>query len=79
MFRERRRLPVFHEKELEEILRRFDLLEKMKNNELVCSICDVNISKDNFGCIYLSKEEKIAVTCSNPECLERVHKETEDA
>jgi len=75
MFRERRKLPVFHEKEFEEILRRFNLLEKLKNNELKCYICHVLISKDNFGCIFLSKKEKIEVACSHPECLEKVYKE----
>jgi len=75
MFSERRKLTVFHEKEFESILRKFSLLEKLKNNQLTCSLCKVNISKDNFGCIYLSREGKVEVTCSNPECLEKVYKE----
>lgn len=75
MFRERQEFPVFHEKNLENILERFDLLEKLKNNELRCSICHVSISKENFGCIYLSKDKEIGVACSNPECLEKVYKE----
>lgn len=79
MFPERRKLPVFHERELEEILGRLGLLEKLKNHELVCSICEVGISKDNFGCIYLSREGKIDVACSNPECLEKVHEKIQHA
>jgi len=75
MLGERRRFPVFHEKELEEILEKLDLLEKMKNREIKCSVCNTIISKENFGCIYLSKEGDIKVACSNPECLERVNME----
>lgn len=79
MFPERRKFLVFHEKELENILRRFNLLKKLENNELACSICGIDVSKDNFGCIYLSKEGEIRVACSKPECLERVYKEIQHA
>jgi len=75
MLSERRRFPVFLEKEFEEILEKLDLLEKIKNQEIRCSICNTIISKENFGCIYLSKEGDVRVTCSNPECLERVNME----
>jgi len=78
MFQERRKLPAFHEKEMEKILEKFDLLEKMNNRELNCSICNVLISKINFGCIYISKDKTIKITCSNPECLEKVSLEIQD-
>lgn len=78
MFRERRKIPVFHEKELEEVLEKFHLLEKMENNELKCSICNIIISQDNFGCLFLSKEGNVKVSCSNPECLEKVSMEVQD-
>ena len=72
MFHERRPFAAFHERDLEKILNKFALLEKMKNNALKCNICNTLITKENFGCIYLSKENKIDISCSNPECLEKV-------
>ena len=73
MFPERKKLPAFHENNIEEILRRFKLWKKFENNELECAICGSTIFKDNLGCIFLSREGTVNVACSNPECLERVH------
>jgi hypothetical protein len=72
MFNDRKRLPAFHERNIEEILKRFKLWKKFENNELECAICKSAISKDNFGCIFLSREDMINVACSNPECLQKV-------
>ncbi len=75
MFPDRKKLPAFHENDLEEILKRFKLWKKLENRELTCAICGSILSKENFGCIFLSKESAVNVACSNPECLERVHEE----
>lgn len=75
MFPDRKKLPAFHENNLEEILKRFKLWKKLKNKELTCAICGSIVFKENFGCIFLSREGAVNVACSNPECLERVHEE----
>lgn len=75
MFVDRRELPVFHEDNLEVILNKLNLLEKMQRNELLCSICNVIITKENFGCIYLNKDNNVEVCCSNPECFKKVSEE----
>lgn len=73
MFRDRKNLPVFHENDFEEILSKFNLLVPIQNGDLKCSICDILITKENFGCILLTKKGEIKTTCSNPECLENVY------
>jgi len=73
MFPDRKKLPAFHEDNIEEILKRFKLWEKFENNELECAICGSTISRDSFGCIFLSREGTVNVACSNPECLEKVY------
>lgn len=72
MFKYRREIPVFHEDDFELILRKFNLFEKLQRNELLCSICDILIEKDNFGCIYLIDENVVKVSCSDSKCLEKV-------
>jgi len=73
MYYDRKKLPVFHEKELQTILQKFNLFTKMQNNELLCYICEKIISKENFGCIFLTNKGTVEVSCSNPECLEKVY------
>jgi len=75
MFSDRKKLPAFHERELDEILQTFDLLNLMEKGELLCSICDSVITKDIFGCIYLNSNNEIRTACSNPYCLEKVPQE----
>lgn len=75
MLSDRKKLPVFHQNNIEEILKRFKLWKKFENSELKCVMCGSVISKDNFGCIFLSREGNVNVACSNPECLEKVYGE----
>lgn len=73
MFSDRKKLPAFHQDNIEEILKRFKLWKKFWNNELECTICGSTVTKINFGCIFLSKEGIVNVACSNPECLVKVN------
>ena len=73
----RKQLPAFHENQLEDILQKFNLLEIMEKGELLCSICNITITKENFGCIFLDKDGEVRTSCSNPECLEKVSMEIE--
>jgi len=71
MYEERRKFPVFKEKNLEKILGRLGLLQPMQNNELRCRFCDIVISKQNFGAIFLD-EETVRVSCFKHGCLEQI-------
>lgn len=75
MFSDRKKLSVFHENNIEEILKQFKLWKKFENGNLKCSLCGSIISKENLGCIFLSRENTVNVACSNPECLEKVYGE----
>ena len=73
MFYDRQKIFAFHENEIEKILKQFKLWNKFENNKLKCAICGSIISRQNFGCIFLSREGTVKVACSHPECLEKVH------
>jgi hypothetical protein len=62
---------AFHEQNLEEILKKLELLEEFKNKKLKCSICNKVITKENLGCIY-SENGKIKVCCSDLKCLNAI-------
>jgi len=78
MFRDRKKLPAFHEDDFTEILAKFNLLDKLNEGELKCSVCDKILTKENFGCIYLTKNEEIKTSCSDLMCLEKVYQETKN-
>lgn len=73
MYEERRKFPVFAQKELQRILDRLGLLEQMRNGELECWFCNETMSEQNFGAIFLV-ENVVRVSCSNPRCLEQIPK-----
>lgn len=60
-------LKVFHEKELDQLLRKLDLLEKMRNGELKCAVCNKTIRLNNFGAVF-KKGGKIYVVCEDARC-----------
>jgi hypothetical protein len=73
MFPDCKKLSVFYENNMEEILKRFKLWKKFENSTLECAICGSIVSKDSFGCIFLSRDATVNIACSNPECLEKVY------
>jgi len=73
LFRERRSFPVFEEKQLQDILERVGLLEKMLAGELLCFSCKDKISKQNFGALFILKNSnEVAVSCNRAQCLKLV-------
>jgi len=73
LFKERRSVPVFEEKQLQDILERLGLLEKMLAGGLVCFFCKERISKQNFGALFVSKNSsEVSISCSRPDCLKLV-------
>lgn len=70
---ERRRLPVFAEKQLDDVLRRIGLFERMQLGQLCCGFCNVKISRENFGALFFRPAGgDVGVSCDSPECLKRV-------
>jgi len=65
-----------HEQDLGELLKSLGLSELMTKRALRCSICGSIVNLDTLLCIYPSKDE-VNVCCKNPECYERVLRETE--
>ena len=63
---EEHKIFVFHEKELELILEKLGLMEKMKAGLLKCSICGKVVNKENFGA-FMKKNGGILVFCD--ECI----------
>jgi len=58
---EEHKLYVFHEKELEIILERLGLLDKMEKKQLRCYVCGKVINRKNLGAITKKKEELIVL------------------
>jgi len=61
-------LLVFHETEIEAMLRKLNLLEKVDAGEVKCAICNKTITKENFGGVF-KKENKIFVVCDDLKCI----------
>ena len=78
MLPDRRKLPAFHENDLDKILLKFNLLEPLRQGNLVCSICKITLTRSNFGCIFIDQNGDIQTACSKPECLEKVSKEMQN-
>jgi hypothetical protein len=79
LFSERRKLPVFEEKHLRDILEKIGLLEKMLSGEILCFFCKQTISKQNFGALFLPHaSNEIAVSCNHPRCLGRIAEVVEE-
>ncbi|RSN72488.1 hypothetical protein [Candidatus Methanodesulfokora washburnensis] len=67
---EEHKLLIFHERELEKVLSKLNLTEKIEKGELKCSICGKIITKENFGGI-LGRNGNILVICDSIECIEK--------
>jgi hypothetical protein len=67
---EEHRLLVFHEKELEIVLNKLNLTEKVEREELKCNVCGRIITKENLGAI-LRKNGEILIICDSIECIRK--------
>jgi hypothetical protein len=64
------RLLVFHEDETEKILKKLNLLEKVKRGEIKCPFCGKPITKENLGAIW-KKNGEIYLICEDLECISK--------
>jgi len=71
---DKRKLLAFHEKNIDSILDKLGLLEKIKKGEIKCVICNKVITKKNLGAI-LKRNDKLLIICDSLECLEKIKSE----
>jgi len=64
-------IQTVHDQDLEKLLIKLDLLEKLKNGLLKCALCDTLITLDNLQGIF-KEEEEIGLICDKPECYKRL-------
>jgi hypothetical protein len=63
-------LVVFHEREVEKMLSKLNLAEKVEKGEIKCAICGKTITKENLGAI-LRKNGDILIICDSVKCIEK--------
>jgi len=61
-------LLVFHETEVEAMLRKLNLLEQVNKGEVRCVVCGKTITQENFGGVF-KKQDRIFVVCDDLKCL----------
>jgi hypothetical protein len=67
---EEHKILAFHERELETILSKLKLLEKIQKGEIKCAFCGKTITQENFGAL-LKRGNNILIICDDPSCIEK--------
>lgn len=68
MVRKKVNIPAIHDKDLQDILREFNLLDRINSGEILCLNCSKEITIDNLGGL-VSKGGGIKLFCDDPECI----------
>ena len=66
--RKKIKIKAVHEEDLEDILEKYRLLEKIHNEELTCSICSRVITLQNIGKIC-PREDHVNLRCDQSWCM----------
>jgi hypothetical protein len=66
-----------HDKDLENVLQKLNLLEPVKNAEIKCFYCNQTITIDNLQFIF-TENDKIVISCNKPACVSRFTQEHGD-
>lgn len=61
-------IPAIHDKDLEEILSELNLLSKIQNENIKCSVCGDLIKMENIGGI-IPEMNSVRIICDNSECI----------
>lgn len=69
MERDANELNVVHEQDLEEVLRKAGLLERLQENTLKCKFCGINITLENIHSL-LPQAEGFSLICDEPRCVQ---------
>lgn len=65
---------AFHEKEVETILLKLELLETVRKGDVKCAICGKTITQGNLGAL-LKKGNDILIICDDPNCIQKARSE----
>ncbi len=65
-------IPAIHDDDLEKLLIKFNLFEKVKRGELKCHNCDNKITWDNIYGLMM-KENSPILFCDSLDCLEKLN------
>jgi hypothetical protein len=61
-------IKAIHDVDLERVLRRLGLYEKLARGELRCAVCGRPLSLENLGGIY-KEDGEVKLVCNRIECL----------
>jgi len=59
---------AIHDSDLESVLRKLELYEKLVRGELSCVICGRSLTLENLGGLY-REDGKVKLVCNRIECL----------
>ncbi len=68
-----RAIRAMHENDMDNLLGKLDLLNKIKSSEAVCFFCSTIISKENLECI-ISRDGEIILCCDRLDCYSQALK-----
>ncbi|WGM88577.1 MAG: hypothetical protein NUK63_06535 [Candidatus Bathyarchaeum tardum] len=64
----KKKIHAVHDRDLLDLLKRLNLLEQIKNQEIICSECNCVITLDNLGFMTI-KEGNAKICCDNILCF----------
>jgi muramidase (phage lysozyme) len=68
-------IPAIHDDDLEKLLASHHMLDKLKNGEINCIICDTKITWDNIYGLMI-KDNQPKLICDSTDCLERLNNQS---
>lgn len=70
-------IPAIHDKDLENILSDYNLIDDFKNGKLSCFNCN-DLIKDNNLTGFIVENDTLNFICSNPDCLAHATSKTDE-
>ena len=67
--RDKLELPAVKDRELEVILKQYELCEPLEKGKLQCGSCKKILSWENIGALKVTGKN-LTLYCNNPECIE---------
>ena len=71
-------IKAVHDVDLERVLRRLELYEKLAQGELRCTVCGRPLSLENLGGIY-KEDGEVKLVCNSIKCLAEAAKRVSQA
>jgi hypothetical protein len=67
-------IPAIHDKDLRNILDKFNLSEKIDKGEIKCALCNKPITWENLFAIKIV-DGQVILFCDEPNCIEQLNSE----